>query len=241
MRASRVGLAGSLVLFVAVGCAKGNENDGLGGGFGPGAGGASSSSSSAQSTGQSTTQAATSASTAEATSAMSTGAGAPGTIFFSEYVEGSGNNKALEIVNAGATPTSLGGCRIDRYQNGAIVPASPELPLDDVTLMPNQVFVICNVLFAQPMLCDQLSDQLQHSGDDVVALHCADGDRDFIGTIGDQMIWGTSPTSTEDATLRRKCSVTMGDTVGTDAFNPATQWDGFPIDTFSDLGMRNCP
>ncbi len=52
---------------------------------------------------------------------------------------------------------------------------------------------------------------------------------------------GTPPTSTQDATLRRKCSVTTGDTNGSDAFDPSVQWDGFPADTFTDLGQDNCP
>jgi uncharacterized protein len=244
MRSSRVSFAGSILVLVATGCATGNENDGLGGGFvATGAGGASSSSSSASasSTGQGTSQASTTASTVSASSNASTGTSPAGTLFFSEYVEGSNNNKALEIVNAGPTPTPLGGCRIDRYQNGAIIAGTPELPLDDVMLGPNETFVICNDLFGQLALCDQTSNLIQHSGDDVVALHCADGDRDFIGTIGDQTIWGISPTTTQDATLRRKCSVTAGDTVGTDPFDPSIEWDGFSADAFADLGMHVCP
>jgi len=54
-------------------------------------------------------------------------------------------------------------------------------------------------------------------------------------------VWGTPPTSTQGATLRRKCTVLAGDTNGNDPFDPATEWNGFPIDTFSDLGNYTCP
>ena len=50
--------------------------------------------------------------------------------------------------------------------------------------------------------------------------------------------WGTGLTTTVDNTLRRKASVCAGDTDGTDAFDPAAQWDGFAIDTFDGLGAH---
>ena len=45
-------------------------------------------------------------------------------------------------------------------------------------------------------------------------------------------------TSTADNTLRRLPAVTAGDTDPTDAFDPAAQWAGFPIDTFDGLGAH---
>ncbi len=50
--------------------------------------------------------------------------------------------------------------------------------------------------------------------------------------------WGTGLASTADNTLRRKQGVTDGDPNGTDAFDPATQWDGFDTDTFGGLGTH---
>lgn len=164
-----------------------------------------------------------------------------GSLFFSEYVEGSSNNKALEIVNTGAAAVSLDGCIIDRYQNGASSPGNPPLELDDVMLGPGQVFVVCHTSFSEASRCDQLSDYVQHSGDDAIVLRCADGPRDVFGRIGEQQVWGTAPTTTRDATLRRKCSVLAGDLDGSNPFDPAVEWDGFPNDTFTDLGQRVCP
>lgn len=176
------------------------------------------------------------------TSVATTGSGMspPGTLFFSEYVEGSSNNKALEIYNAGPTPVDLTNCEIDRYMNGSTTASSP-IALTPMMLGSGQVFVICNTSFSQPALCDQLSGSVQHTGNDVVEIVCGGTLLDAIGTIGDGNAWGTAPTTTMDATLRRKCTVTVGDTNPNDAFDPAAEWDGFPIDTFSDLGKYLCP
>ena len=50
--------------------------------------------------------------------------------------------------------------------------------------------------------------------------------------------WGTGLTSTADNTLRRKATVKLGDTNTTDAFDPATEWDGYAVDTFDGLGAH---
>jgi predicted extracellular nuclease len=168
------------------------------------------------------------------------GMATPGTLFFSEYIEGSSNNKALEIYNASSASIDLGGCEIDRYVNGATTPSSP-VALNAGPLGAGQVFVICHTSFADPTLCNQLSGEIQHSGNDVVELSCNGDALDIIGRIGEDLVWGTPPTTTQDATLVRKCSVTTGDTNGSDPFDPAIEWDGLPIDTFSDLGKRTCP
>jgi hypothetical protein len=65
--------------------------------------------------------------------------------------------------------------------------------------------------------------------------------KDAFGVVGQDMVWGTAQTTSQDATLRRKCSVGTGDTNTADAFDPADEWDGFPVDTLGDLGQYNCP
>jgi predicted extracellular nuclease len=161
-------------------------------------------------------------------------------LLFSEYVEGSGNNKAVEIANVGGAALSTAGCSLVRYQNGASTPLAPDLPLDGASLGPGEVFVVCNDGFAQASLCDQLSSGLSHSGNDVVALDCW-GLVDVIGRVGEDTVWGSAPTVTQDATLRRACSVQSGDTNGADPFDPALEWEGFPADTFGGLGQLGCP
>jgi hypothetical protein len=53
---------------------------------------------------------------------------------------------------------------------------------------------------------------------------------------GDQG-WGINPANTTDNTLQRKASVTFGDANGSDTFEPSLEWNGFTVDTVSDLGI----
>jgi uncharacterized protein len=184
---------------------------------------------------------ATTSSTAAATTSSSgSSMAAPGTLLFSEYVEGSGNNKALEIINRGPTTVSLQGCEIDPYQNGSTTAGTPTM-LNPVSLPAGGVFVVCNTAFAQSALCDELSGAIVQTGNDAIELSCNGVLADSIGRVGEDLVWGTAPTTTMDATLRRKCSVLAGDTDPSDPFDPALEWDGYAIDAFSDLGQYACP
>jgi hypothetical protein len=44
--------------------------------------------------------------------------------------------------------------------------------------------------------------------------------------------------STLDQTLRRKAAIKVGDVTIDDAFDPSTEWDAYPINTFSGLGSH---
>ena len=69
-------------------------------------------------------------------------------LFFSEYVEGYANNKALEIYNPTSSAINLSGYSIARFSNGSTV-AAPEtdvpsyiISLPDVMLEPYDVYVV---------------------------------------------------------------------------------------------------
>ena len=66
-------------------------------------------------------------------------------VLFSEYVEGSSYNKAVEIHNAGSESVDLGaaGYRIELYSNGSADITSAE----DLsgTLAAGETLVVCNV------------------------------------------------------------------------------------------------
>lgn len=64
-------------------------------------------------------------------------------LFFSEYVEGYSNNKALEIYNPTDAPVNLSEYSIARASNGSTSPASNQIiSLPDVVLEPKDVFVV---------------------------------------------------------------------------------------------------
>jgi cytosine/adenosine deaminase-related metal-dependent hydrolase len=164
-----------------------------------------------------------------------------GTPIFSEYVEGSSYNKALEIYNGGPDPLDLGTCVVNRYMNGSASPMA--IDLDAMTLPSGGVFVLCHTSISDTSRCDMLTGSLLHNGNDALELVCAAATLDVIGQIGfdpGSAGWGTGSTTTTDHTLRRRCDVVTGDTSGADAFNPALEWDGYPSNTLDDLGTH-CP
>lgn len=158
-------------------------------------------------------------------------------LYFSEYVEGKSNNKALEI--SASEPCVLDGCAVEIYLNGAALPGRT-LALQG-ELLPAVPLVLCDRLFAEPERCDRLG-ALSFNGNDLVRLVCADRVLDSIGTLGvaPEQQWGTGELRTYDMTLRRKCHVTEGDRFDGDAFDPALEWVAVGLDVFQGLGTH-CP
>ncbi len=163
----------------------------------------------------------------------------PPQLWFSEYIEGSSSNKALEIT--ALTRSVLDGCKVGIYFNGkseATVVAS----LSGV-LEAGQVLTLCTSTLKEKLAaaCNQVGN-LTFNGDDVVALSCDGTVLDVIGQIGVDPgdAWGSDPDTTVDHTLRRRCTVPSGDPLGSDAFNPSSEWQAFPVDTFDGLGKRGC-
>ena len=163
-------------------------------------------------------------------------------LFISEYVEGSSLNKAIEIVNGTGTTIDLSEFRIAIYSDGSTTVTST-IDLDAVSLSHLGVFVLSHSAAEAAILnvADQTSSSLSFDGNDVVALQEIAGTNiDVIGQIGDDpgTEWGSGLTSTQDHTLRRKSFVNTGDPDGSNAFDPAAEWDGFAQDTFDGLGSH---
>jgi predicted extracellular nuclease len=167
---------------------------------------------------------------------------APTELFFSEYVEGSSFNKALEIYNGTGVPVDLGalGYSVFFSFNGGT--ATRTIGLTG-TVANGDVYVIAQAT-ADPVILAQ-ADQTDTStswfnGDDFVALRKNGVTVDGIGQLGFDpgTEWGTGNTSTADNTIRRKPTVQAGDTTEGDAFVPATEWDGFANNTFDGLGSH---
>ena len=107
-------------------------------------------------------------------------------LFISEYIEGSSNNKALEIYNGTGGPVDLatGGYDIQMYFNG-----NPSAGLTIAltgTVADGDVFVIAQSAASAPILA--VADQTQGSGwfngDDAVLLRKAGVVIDAIGQVG---------------------------------------------------------
>jgi uncharacterized protein len=161
-------------------------------------------------------------------------------LFFSECIEGSSNNKALEIHNGTGAPIDLatGGYNVQMFFNGS---ATAGLTIDLTgTVADGDVFVLSHAGATGAILAfaDQTNGAGWFNGDDAVVLRRGTTILDVIGQIGFDpgTEWGTGLTSTADNTLRRKAAITAGDPNGSDAFDPAAEWDGFATDTFGGLG-----
>jgi predicted extracellular nuclease len=170
---------------------------------------------------------------------------APSDLFFSEYIEGSSNNKALEMYNGTGAPIDLAGqgYNVQMYFNGS---ASAGLTINLTGTVANgDVYVVAQSSAAAAILAqaDQTNGSGWFNGDDAVVLRKGTTVLDVIGQIGFDpgAEWGAGLTSTADNTLRRKATVEAGDTSGDDAFDPSLEWDGFAVDTFDGLGSHATP
>ncbi|NOT43687.1 MAG: ExeM/NucH family extracellular endonuclease [Acidobacteria bacterium] len=162
-------------------------------------------------------------------------------LFFSEYVEGSGVNKALEIYNGtgGSVDLAAAGYNVQMYFNGS-TSAGLTINLSGV-VADGDVFVLAQTTAAAAILAqaDQTNGAGWFNGDDAVVLRRGATIVDVIGEIGVDpgTEWGTGLASTQDNTLRRLDTVCAGHTTG-GAFAPGTEWNGFATDTFDGLGSH---
>lgn len=159
-------------------------------------------------------------------------------LYFSEYIEGSSFNKALEIYNNTGANVDLSDYSIEIYFNGNTSPSST------ITLSGNvadkDVYVVADDGSDPAILAetDLVSTSNFFNGDDTILLLNNGQIIDVIGQLGVDpgSTFGTAPTATQNQTLSRKSNVTDGDTNPDDPFDPATEWDGFDINSFDDLG-----
>ncbi|MGE3706008.1 MAG: ExeM/NucH family extracellular endonuclease [Vicinamibacterales bacterium] len=171
-----------------------------------------------------------------------TPAAAQSELFFSEYVEGSSNNKALEIYNPTGDPVDLAadGYSVQMFFNGSTT-ASLTINLSG-TLAAGDVFVLAHASANAAILAqaDQTNGSGWFNGDDVVVLRRATTTIDAVGQVGVDpgTEWGAGTASTADNTLRRRPSLCTGDPETADPFDPAAEWDGFATDTFDGLGTH---
>lgn len=168
-------------------------------------------------------------------------------VFFSEYVEGTSNNKSLEIYNpTNAAIVLTGNYELRRYTNGNPVPASIALT---GTINPQDVFVITNTSSAATLIAvsDQLNANINHNGNDAYELYHIPT-ASVVDVIG---VPGTDPGSgwtvsgianaTLNHTLRRKPSVQSGNTVWLGGAE--NEWTVYNLDTYNYIGfhiMNSC-
>lgn len=164
-------------------------------------------------------------------------------LFISEYIEGSGNNKAIEIYNGTGTPINLQaeGYNIKMFFNGS---SSAGLTINLTgTIAEGDVFVLAQSSSSAAILAiaDQTNGSGWYNGDDAVVLYKGNMPIDIIGQIGVDpgAAWTSGSISTADQTLVRNPNITDGNTDNAPGFpSLGTEWTSFPINTASNLGSH---
>ncbi|MDR6760183.1 endonuclease I [Flavobacterium sp. 2755] len=163
----------------------------------------------------------------------SSGTGTATDLLFSEYIEGSGNNKALEIANNTGSSVSLSAYTIKKQTNGA-GSWSTGLALSG-TLTTGSKFVIVNSSISSSCFSPSSANisttatELTFNGNDAVGLFKNGVLIDIIGTFN-----GGTANFAIDVTLRRKSTVTSPSTT----FNLSSQWDSYTQDTCNNLASK---
>ena len=164
-------------------------------------------------------------------------------LFFSEYLEGSSNNKALEIYNPTNAAINLSTYSVKAYNNGGTA-ISNSLTLPNKLLAAHDVYVIANPTAVAAILgvSDTTSTVTFFNGDDAVVLFKNTDTLDIIGDVGVDpgTNWTVGTGATSEFTLVRKATVNKGQrnwVIG------ATEWDVYPQNTATYLGSHssNCP
>ena len=155
-------------------------------------------------------------------------------LLFSEYIEGSSFNKALEIANNTGSSVDLSIYTVKKQTNGA-GSWSTGLALSG-NLNNGAKFVIVHSSIA--LACynavsaniSTAANEMTFNGNDAVGLFKNGVLIDIIGTFN-----GGTANFAVDVTIRRKSTITSPNTT----FNLSTEWDSYAIDSCGDLGSRN--
>ena len=163
-------------------------------------------------------------------------------LFFSEYIEGTGFNKAIEIFNGTGADVPLSGYSLELYSNGS--PTVSQSRALTGTVKNGDVFIAAHSSADPALLATAdvitINIVINWNGDDAIVLRKGTTIIDSIGQVGHDpgTEWGTGLTSTADNTLRRKSAVLGGDTTTSDAFDPSVEWNGFAVNTFNGFGWH---
>ncbi|SDM36939.1 hypothetical protein SAMN05518871_10155 [Psychrobacillus sp. OK028] len=162
-------------------------------------------------------------------------------LIISEYIEGSSFNKAIELYNGTGTDVDLSAYSLVLYANGATA-STVKLDLTG-TLENGRTYV----LYHKDANADikskgnlENSTVINFNGDDALVLKKGVTIVDSFGQVGVDpgTSWSKNGIVTADMTLIRKSTVTSGDIISNDSFDPSLEWVALPKDDSSNLGSH---
>ena len=157
-------------------------------------------------------------------------------LFFSAYLEGISNNKALAIYNGTGKPVNLSGYSVRLFINGSTTSTSTANLTG--TLNHGDVYIIVNTTSAQALLsiANLTHAVCNFNGNDAIVLfNSSNIPVDSIGQVGNDpgTAWTSNGVSTMDQTLKRKPNIAKGRTAFDSPFDPSIEWYSHPVDSFS--------
>lgn len=189
-------------------------------------------------------------------------------LFISEYVEGSGNSKAMEFYNPTANTINMNNYRLVRYSNGSSTGSDSTDLVGTVNsystfVIANGVGVTSGTTTTSPACSPVLQALAQQidgaypaptfmNGDDAMVLvrKSPYARIDIFGKIGEQPATAWSDVApydgtlgkwwTKDHSLQRKAIVKQGVMTNPAQFNVKLQWDSLPKDNWTNVGIHAC-
>ncbi|HPC19384.1 MAG TPA: lamin tail domain-containing protein [Kiritimatiellia bacterium] len=172
----------------------------------------------------------------------------PAGVLISQYIEGTGNNKAVEIFNGTLADLNLGagGYVLQQYNNGATspsvtIPLSGTVPAGGTLVVgrPNTplAYKPDPAIGNQPNLFT--NKYLTFNGDDVVVLLQGSTVLDRVGQVGTNATGSIWSRNTKDRTLTRKQTIFTGTVGAVTAAFPIDEWEISAQDDFTGLGSHD--
>ena len=156
-------------------------------------------------------------------------------LFISEYIEGSIDNKAIEIYNGTGSTVDLNDYSVKLYTNGSSSPNTTLTWSEGTNLDHGEVYVIYNSSASSGISSkgDLTSGVANFNGDDAIELLKGSTIIDVFGVVGTDpgSSWPVGSDSTVNHTLVRNANV-AGPTTTWDT----NEWTAYDQDTFDYLG-----
>lgn len=147
-------------------------------------------------------------------------------LFISEYIEGTLDNKVIEIANFTGSSVSLDYYRLYISRNGGTTQST--IPFNSGFILENEsVYVIKHTNASSSIIANQTANNLDFNGNDAVVLIYSSGEHiDILGEVGSTVNYG------ENVTLRKK------PTLGPSLTYQPSNYLVLGVDDFSGIGSH---
>ncbi len=165
-------------------------------------------------------------------------------LIISEYLDGEGNDRAIEIYNGTGSPISLDNYDLEVYSsNTGNREVSGKLKLSEVapSIGTGTAIVVVGKDSSPALDSFYEWDELFFDGNDAIILRKDSNTVDSIGQfnyVPPGGAWSDNGVTTKESDLRRKPNVCVGRANDSAPFYPSREWSQFPNNIVTDLGKH---